>query len=128
MTTTYNFDGLLELESDYFDDSLADELEQVIDEILDDFEGFDEFLTASQMSRAVQRNQVLSSQLGWQSHYDAIVRLLAATGAFDPTTARLARLICGDRLLAAKTETDCRWDYRTEYLGSNAKPNEDDST
>ncbi|MDB9426660.1 peptidoglycan-binding domain-containing protein [Microcystis aeruginosa CS-564/01] len=84
MGTTYNFDRLLELESDYFDDSLADELEQVIDEILDDFEDVDQFLPASQMSRAVQRNQVLSGQLGWQSHYDAIVRLLAATGCLRP--------------------------------------------
>ena len=72
------------LRRDRLDDWLTDELDEAIDEILDDFEGFDEFLTASQMSRAVQRNQVLSSQLGWQSHYDAIVRLLAATGCLRP--------------------------------------------
>jgi hypothetical protein len=72
------------LRRDRLDDWLTDELDEAIDEILDDFEGFDEFLTASQISRAVQRNQVLSSQLGWQSHYDAIVRFLASTGCLRP--------------------------------------------
>ena len=72
------------LRRDRLDDWLTDELDEAIDEILDDFEGFDEFLPASQMSRAVQRNQVLSSQLGWQSHYQAIARFLAATGCLRP--------------------------------------------
>ncbi|QGZ90771.1 peptidoglycan-binding protein [Microcystis aeruginosa] len=72
------------LRRDHFDDWLTDELDEAIDEILDDFEDVDQFLTASQMSRAVQRNQVLSGQLGWQSHYDAIVRFLASTGCLRP--------------------------------------------
>jgi hypothetical protein len=69
---------------DYFDDWLTDELDAAIDEILADFEGVDEFLTASQMSRAVERNRALATQLRWQPHYDAIIRLLASTGCLQP--------------------------------------------
>lgn len=69
---------------DYFDDWLTDEIDEAINEILADFEGVDEFLTARQMSRAVERNRALATQLGWQPHYDAIVRLLASTGCLQP--------------------------------------------
>jgi hypothetical protein len=69
---------------DYFDGWLSDELDEAIDEILADFEGVDEFLTARQMSRAVERNRALATQLRWQPHYDAIVRLLASTGCLQP--------------------------------------------
>jgi hypothetical protein len=89
MRTTY-LDSLLEFEDETladeldFYDLLADELDEAIDEILANFEGIDEFLTASQISRAVERNRALATQLGWQPHYDAIVRLLASTGCLQP--------------------------------------------
>lgn len=89
MWTIYEFEDRLEFEDDW----LSDELEDEIDEFLADIEGIDEFLTAREMSRAVQRNQYWATQLGWQNHIDAVVRLLGLDITPTPASPELAQAV-----------------------------------
>lgn len=86
MVNTYRLNRPLRYADDYFDfdDWFTDSIDDVVDELLENFGDFDEFLTANQLSRAVDRNQYWATQLGWQQHYDAIVRLLASASCLQP--------------------------------------------
>ncbi len=97
MTTTYSFDRYLAVEDDYLNDQLADWLDEALDELWENVEDVDEFLTVNQLGRAVERNQYWATQLGWQGHYDAITSLLASSGClqaeYTPSWNKLAEAV-----------------------------------